>query len=207
MLERGEVTVQRTTTYGTFVLGAIEPGNVFGEGELRDAATSAAPTPSRPGPASSCGSTPRRWTRLIEANPELGVQLYWSLWHSLARKLRSTNEQLKSFFSAEAAPENFLRLRKQASGARGGGQDRGGRQDPPLPRAGDLAQGADHPGGVVHLLLGHLGEPEDLLVGEVSPRASSGAAARRSRAGRRRAPAAPDSARWGRRWPAGRTPP
>ena len=44
------------------------------------------------------------------------MQLYWSLWHSLARKLRSTNEQLKSFFSTEAAPESFLRLRKQAAG-------------------------------------------------------------------------------------------
>jgi signal-transduction protein with cAMP-binding, CBS, and nucleotidyltransferase domain len=46
----------------------------------------------------------------------MGVQLYWSLWHSLARKLRSTNEQLKTFFSTDASPESFLRLRKQASG-------------------------------------------------------------------------------------------
>jgi signal-transduction protein with cAMP-binding, CBS, and nucleotidyltransferase domain len=52
----------------------------------------------------------------MEASPEIGVQIYWTLWHSLARKLRATNDQLKSFFAAESMPENFLRLRKQAAG-------------------------------------------------------------------------------------------
>src|SRR6185436_3976720 len=31
VLERGEITVQRTTSYGTFALGVLEPGDVFGE--------------------------------------------------------------------------------------------------------------------------------------------------------------------------------
>ena len=115
VLEEGEVTVQRTTTYGTFVLGAIEPGNVFGEGsfvsghERTSDVVAARPSHLLRLDAGALDA-------LIEANPEMGVQLYWSLWHSLARKLRSTNEQLKTFFSTDAAPESFLRLRKQASG-------------------------------------------------------------------------------------------
>ena len=47
------------------------------------------------------------------------MQLYWGLWHSLAGKLRSTNEQLKTFFSADKQPENFLRLRKGREGTVG----------------------------------------------------------------------------------------
>ena len=40
------------------------------------------------------------------------MQLYWSFWHCLAKKLRATNDQLKSFFDPGAVPENFLRLRR-----------------------------------------------------------------------------------------------
>jgi CRP-like cAMP-binding protein len=50
---------------------------------------------------------------------EFGVQLYWGLWHSLAGKLRSTNEQLKTFFSVDKQPENFLRLRRGRDAAGG----------------------------------------------------------------------------------------
>ncbi len=60
---------------------------------------------------------------------EFGVQLYWGLWHSLAGKLRSTNEQLKTFFSADKQPENFLRLRR--GGAPGEIGDVGAIEVPP----------------------------------------------------------------------------
>lgn len=116
VLERGEVAVQRTTSYGTFALGLLQSGDLFGEGSFitghERSSDALATQPSvlfRVGSAALDG--------IIEDTPELGVQLYWSLWHSLARKLRGTNDQLKSFFSAEAMPENFLRLRKQSSAA------------------------------------------------------------------------------------------
>ncbi|HEY2293713.1 MAG TPA: cyclic nucleotide-binding domain-containing protein [Thermoanaerobaculia bacterium] len=115
MLERGEITVQRTTSYGTFALGVVEPGDFFGEasfitGQERstDALAAAASLIFRLDAATL--------DNLIEGSAELGVQIYWTLWHSLARKLRATNEQLKSFFSEESMPESFLRLRKQAAG-------------------------------------------------------------------------------------------
>jgi CRP/FNR family cyclic AMP-dependent transcriptional regulator len=115
MLERGEITVQRTTSYGTFALGVVEPGDFFGEasfitGQERSSdALAAAPSQMFRVDAAALDN-------LMESSPELGVQVYWTLWHSLARKLRATNEQLKSFFSEESMPESFLRLRKQAAG-------------------------------------------------------------------------------------------
>jgi hypothetical protein len=60
--------------------------------------------------------------RLITEFPELGVQLYWCFWHGLAQKLRSTNAQLASFFSADSNPENFLRLRRTKVTAAGKAQ-------------------------------------------------------------------------------------
>jgi CRP/FNR family cyclic AMP-dependent transcriptional regulator len=116
VLERGEITVQRTTSYGTFALGVLEPGDFFGEaafitGQERssDALAAAASQVFR--------LEAQALDALMETVPELGVQIYWSLWHSLARKLRATNDQLKSFFSSESLTESFLRLRKQPGGA------------------------------------------------------------------------------------------
>jgi CRP/FNR family transcriptional regulator, cyclic AMP receptor protein len=115
MLERGEITVQRTTSYGTFSLGVVEPGDFFGEasfitGQERSSDALAA------APSQVFRIDSGVLDNLMEASPEMGVQIYWTLWHSLARKLRATNDQLKSFFSAESMPESFLLLRKQAAG-------------------------------------------------------------------------------------------
>lgn len=116
VMERGEITVQRTTSYGTFALGVVEPGDFFGEASFitghernSDALAAAASQVFR--------LEAQVIDSLIESSPEIGVQIYWSLWHSLARKLRATNDQLKTFFSSESLPENFLRLRKQPTGA------------------------------------------------------------------------------------------
>jgi CRP/FNR family transcriptional regulator, cyclic AMP receptor protein len=114
VLERGEVLIQRPTGYGTFTLGKLGPGSMFGEasyitGQDRSSDASAlAPCQLFRLDAAALDS-------LIEAAPELGTKLYWSFWHSLAQKLRATNDQLKSFFSSESMPENFLRLRKRPS--------------------------------------------------------------------------------------------
>jgi len=116
VLEGGEITVQRTTAYGTFALGVVEPGDFFGEtgfiiGQERSSDALAA------APSQVLRLEAQVLDGLIEGSPEIGVQIYWSLWHSLARKLRATNEQLKTFFSSESMPENFLRLRKQPAGS------------------------------------------------------------------------------------------
>ena len=114
LLEQGEVTVQRTTTYGTYALGTIEPGNLFGEGSFVGGYERTSDIVAT-SPSHLLRIDAEALDELIEINPDLGVQLYWSLWHSLARKLRTTNEQLRSFFAADTVPESFLRLRRPAS--------------------------------------------------------------------------------------------
>jgi CRP/FNR family cyclic AMP-dependent transcriptional regulator len=116
ILESGEITLQRTTSYGTFVLDTVGPGEMFGEGgfggRYERSADAVARVPSQVIRIDSDVLEP-----LFEGTPDLGVQIYWSLWHSLARKLRATNEQLKSFFAADPAPDSLLRFPRTPSGA------------------------------------------------------------------------------------------
>jgi CRP/FNR family cyclic AMP-dependent transcriptional regulator len=111
LLEEGEVAIQRPTPYGTFPLAVLKPGSVFGEvGFVATGARSGDALVAR-------GARLLRFDGVRLADQaqhwsEFGVQIYWGLWHSLAGKLRATNEQLKTFFANDKQPENFLRLRR-----------------------------------------------------------------------------------------------
>ncbi|HBL26262.1 MAG TPA: hypothetical protein DD490_05435, partial [Acidobacteria bacterium] len=118
LLESGEVSLQRTTGYGTFLLGSVLPGELFGEAGFVARHDHAADAVAL-APCQVLRLDAEALAPLLEEAPDLGVQLYWTLWHSLARKLRATNDQLGSFFSTEVTPESFVRLRKQPAG--GGG--------------------------------------------------------------------------------------
>ncbi|HVT58900.1 MAG TPA: cyclic nucleotide-binding domain-containing protein [Thermoanaerobaculia bacterium] len=114
ILERGQVLIQRPTAYGTFSLGQLAPGSLFGEvGYITSLDRSSDAIALAPSQVFRIDAG--KLDGLIEAAPELGVGLYWSFWHSLAQKLRSTNDQLKNFFSSESLTENFLRLRRPAA--------------------------------------------------------------------------------------------
>jgi len=116
LLEEGEISVQRTTGYGTFPIALLKPGALFGEvGFITGGARTADAVALKTArllrfDADAVEQKADKWT-------EYGVHVYWALWHALAGKLRATNEQLRTFFPAEKQPENFLRLR------RGGGAD------------------------------------------------------------------------------------
>lgn len=129
LLESGEVSIQRQTSYGTFSLAALTPPALFGEasyvsrGERSGDVVAVRPTQLFRFDAGALD-------RLIEEQPDLGVQLYWSFWHGLAQKLRATNEQLQTFFDPGAAPENFLRLRQgETDGLPSGGEEAGDELD------------------------------------------------------------------------------
>ena len=111
LLEEGEISIQRATSYGTIPLALLKPVALFGEVGFVSQ-----------GPRSA-DAVALKSTRLLRfdgeaigkragAWPEFGVQIYWGLWHALATKLRATNEQLRTFFPADKQPENFLRLRR-----------------------------------------------------------------------------------------------
>ena len=108
LLESGAISLQRTTSYGTFAIANVGPSELFGEGGFvarHERSADAMAT----APCQVLRISPEALEPVLEAAPDLGVQLYWTLWHSLARKLRATNEQLKSFFASEVTAESFLR--------------------------------------------------------------------------------------------------
>jgi CRP-like cAMP-binding protein/cytochrome c-type biogenesis protein CcmH/NrfG len=117
-IEEGEISIQRPTAYGTFPLALLKPGALFGEVNFISRGV-------RSGDAAVLKPTRlirfdgNKLAGLGDAWAEFGVQLYWGLWHALAGKLRATNEQLKTFFSSDQQPENFLRLRRGRSEATG----------------------------------------------------------------------------------------
>ena len=114
VVETGQVTIQRPTGYGTIHLAHLGPGALLGEVSfLSGGERSAEAVASRP--TRLLTGDPQEIRRLIEVDPALGVQLYWSFWSNLSAKLRSTNEELKRFFSADAQTENFLRLRRRSA--------------------------------------------------------------------------------------------
>jgi len=120
-LESGEVTIRRPTPYGTYPLGVLKPGDLFGEANFVTR-TQRGGEALATKPSHLLRVDAEKLAVLVRESPELGVQLYWSLWHGLAHKLRSTNEQLKTFFEGEANSENFLRLRRGQAEAAGGVQ-------------------------------------------------------------------------------------
>jgi CRP-like cAMP-binding protein/tetratricopeptide (TPR) repeat protein len=111
LVESGEVTIQRPTPYGTFTLAKLGPGSLLGElSFLSGTDRSGDAVVSRPTRLLRLDA--ERLDRMMDDDPDLGAQLLWSFWHALVSKLRDTNEQLRSFFSADAQSENFLRLRR-----------------------------------------------------------------------------------------------
>ncbi|NJL28243.1 MAG: cyclic nucleotide-binding domain-containing protein [Thermoanaerobaculia bacterium] len=114
IVESGKVAIRRPTHYGTIDLGTLDAGKLFGELNFISRY-------ERSGDAVAAEDStvltidPEELEALISEEPTLGVQVYLSFWRSLARKLRASNEQLKTFFAGGAIPEKLLKLR---SGAR-----------------------------------------------------------------------------------------
>jgi CRP/FNR family transcriptional regulator, cyclic AMP receptor protein len=111
LLEEGEISIQRSTGYGTFPIALLKPGAIFGEVGFISRGSRSADTVALKTArllrfdAGAIESKSNAWT-------EFGVHVYWALWHALAAKLRATNEQLRTFFPSDKQPENFLRLRR-----------------------------------------------------------------------------------------------
>ncbi len=116
LIEDGEVSVQRATPYGTFTLALLKAGTLLGEVSLVSAgARTAEIVAARPSRLFRFDG--EALSRLAEEWAEFGVQLYWGLWHSLAAKLRATNDQLRTFFPSEQQSETFLKLRRASKSA------------------------------------------------------------------------------------------
>ena len=111
VLEKGRISIRRPTSYGNFELGILNPGTVFGEVNFITRS-------QRTGEAVAIDDC--RLVRLdgdelevmITEWPDLGVEIYLSFWHGLAKKLRGANDQLRTFFASERTAEELLKMRQ-----------------------------------------------------------------------------------------------
>jgi CRP/FNR family transcriptional regulator, cyclic AMP receptor protein len=102
LVEQGEVSIQRTTPYGDHVLRTLGAGTLCGE----DTFLQAHPRDNDAVVAKAAVLLRFDHAMLhqhLEKEPELGVQLLWTFWHSLARKLRAANDQLRAFAEDDGA--------------------------------------------------------------------------------------------------------
>lgn len=119
VVEDGEIVIRRPTSYGTYDLGALYPGDVFGE-------VSFISLSERSGEAVASEETnllrisARDLELMISDDPAFGLQIYTCFWRRLSQTLRDATEQLRTFFSDPAKPANWLDLRRnQGPGAAG----------------------------------------------------------------------------------------
>ena len=98
VIARGSVRIKRDTSYGTFEITILGPGELFGETSVVDG-----------GPRSVDAVTVEPTELLLLSpvalaaqgahDPRFEVALWWAFWRSLSTKLRGTNERLTRFFS------------------------------------------------------------------------------------------------------------
>lgn len=100
LIAEGEIQIRRPTPYGNFELARLPAGTLFGEVNFLSRA-------ERSGDAVALGKvklvrlSATGMEELMLAQPDLGVEMYFCFWQGLAQKLRSANEQLRTFFEAE----------------------------------------------------------------------------------------------------------
>jgi CRP-like cAMP-binding protein len=103
LVEKGTIRIQRETPYGKFTLATLAAGDLFGEASFVDAH-------GRSGDAFAETSAellvlnPVAVAAVTEKDRGLAIALHWTIWKSLSKKLRLTNEKLTRFFGQGGAP-------------------------------------------------------------------------------------------------------
>lgn len=146
----GEIVIRRPTPYGNFELARLPEGTLFGEVNFLTHAERS---------ADAVAGTRTQLVRihadgleeLMREHPELGVEMYFCFWRGLAEKLRSANEQLRTFFGDEESSDEKGRDEEAGDAELGleaeEATEAGEGDDTPLPdaedgpSAGDVAPG------------------------------------------------------------------
>lgn len=98
-IDTGTLAVQRNTPYGNYSLARLGPGELFGEASFID-------NSARSGAVISLEKselflvTSSSLDTIFSSDLKFKVAMYWTIWKSLSRKLRETNELLTQFFSS-----------------------------------------------------------------------------------------------------------
>ena len=115
LLEDGNVVMRRPTSYGDFEMARLGAGSLFGEVNFISRSERGAAAVAE-GRVQIVRLDSMALEKVIEERPDLGVKLYSSLWQGLALKLRSSNEQLRTFFSDVGDEQRLKKLREAGEG-------------------------------------------------------------------------------------------
>lgn len=111
LIEKGEILVRLPTAYGAFELAKLPGGVILGElGYIARYPRSADVVAAAE--VHLVRLDAQELDLLIEERPDLGVKVFSCFWQSLAQKLRGANEQLRTFFEADAAQDSLHKSRQ-----------------------------------------------------------------------------------------------
>ena len=115
LVEEGEVVIRRPTHYGNFELARVGPGTLLGEVNYISRFERSADGVTADN-VKVLRIDAGALDTLIAERPDLGVRIYMSFWQGLTLKLRSANEQLKSFFESEEDTRKLGEMRQAGQG-------------------------------------------------------------------------------------------
>jgi CRP-like cAMP-binding protein len=98
----GGLKIQRETTYGTFQLARLKPGDLFGETTYIDGQGRSTDVLAE-GASELVILKAAKLREMADSDRRFEIALYWALWGSASKKLRITNRMLAHFFSSEEA--------------------------------------------------------------------------------------------------------
>jgi CRP-like cAMP-binding protein len=98
----GGLKIQRQTSYGTFQLARLKPGDVFGETTFIDGAKRSTDVVAEV-QSELVVLNAAKLNEMVASDRRFEIALYWALWGSSSKKLRITNRMLAHFFSREEA--------------------------------------------------------------------------------------------------------
>ena len=98
---RGAFRIQHTTQFGSLTLGHVLPGDLIGDMGYIDGKSHAADAVTET-EVEALAFDAEELTARTNADPSLAAAMLWSLWRSLAGKLRKSNSQLAGFFKGDA---------------------------------------------------------------------------------------------------------
>lgn len=99
----GSIRLQRETSYGQFTLATLYAGDLLGEISFVDQQVRSVDAYTETD-VEVLVLNPVALSTLTERDHSFTVALYWAIWKSLSKKLRTTNERLRRFFTDTPPP-------------------------------------------------------------------------------------------------------
>jgi CRP/FNR family cyclic AMP-dependent transcriptional regulator len=107
-IQSGSVRIVKSTPFGEQLLSSLNAGEYFGEMDFIDSLHCSADAVANEESVLLCMSK-SGLEDLLLSRKDLAVQFYWHFWRTLSRRIRESNELLKSFFGEDEKSGNLMR--------------------------------------------------------------------------------------------------